>query len=93
MYSIVDALKLPESYQDVRRQTLERLAPLALKIYALQGKKEEALNIYLSKFYLLSKKLSLRGFYYLLLIFFPNFEIIFSVAAVRKIKAFFRDRI
>lgn len=92
-YSMVNALKLPESYQDVRRQVLKRLAPLALKVYALQGKKKEALSIYSSEFYSLNNKFSLRGLYYLLLIFFPRFELIFSVAAVGKIKDFFRDHI
>lgn len=77
MYSIAQPLKLPKSSQQVRQQVLGRLAPLALKSYAVEGRKKEALNIYLSEFYSMKRRFSLKGLYYLLLIFFPGFENLF----------------
>lgn len=74
MCSMLQSPELPESSQPACREMLEKLAPLILKSYALEGRKKEALNIYLSEFYSMKRRLSLKGLYYLLLIFSPVFE-------------------
>lgn len=72
--SVMQSPELSESSQRACRHMLENLSPLALKGYALEGRKKEAFNIYLSDFYSLKRRLSLQGLYYLILIFFPVFE-------------------
>jgi len=71
MYPIMQSLTLPESAEHARRLTLERLAPVAIKSYALQGRKKEALNIYFSEFYSSKRRFSLKGIYHRLLILSP----------------------
>ena len=74
LQSLMQSPELAESSKQACRHMLKSLAPLALKSCAIKGRKKEALNIYLSEFYSLKKRLSLQGIYYLMLIFFPGFE-------------------
>ncbi|AKG23972.1 glycosyltransferase family 2 protein [Calothrix sp. 336/3] len=72
MYPIIQALILPESSEYARKHVLRELAPVALKSYALQGRKEEAWNIYFSKYFSIKTRMSPRGLYLFLLTLMPD---------------------
>jgi glycosyltransferase involved in cell wall biosynthesis len=75
MYPMIEALSLPESSEYARKCALKNLAPLAIKSYALQGRKKEAWNIYFSENFSLIKRAAPGGIYLLLLSLLPvNFS-------------------
>lgn len=74
IYKQVLAIAPTPKTQDARTVLLRRQSDKALKALALAGMPFEALRVFFSRFYPLSRRLSRKGFYHLALIIFPKID-------------------
>jgi glycosyltransferase involved in cell wall biosynthesis len=72
MYRVVRAMDLPASAEYARTIALRRLAPFAVRDGALDGRRREALGIYLSPHYPAANRVKPQGIYHLLLCVWPS---------------------
>lgn len=71
MYEVVRSLELPPSAEYARAIALRRLAPFAVRDGALEGRRRNALSIFLSPHYPAMHRMRPRGIYHMLLCLVP----------------------